>query len=223
MNSVLLGKKGVPPMPKQDHAIRSAQAALTRDRVSFMIEAENFDYQTKLMWPRDRIDLLKALLGVGGAKRQSEDPFLSIDLNVKNRLINGKPGVPTPTWYWDLYQRSPQSGDKPELDLQTRCTEFLRSLPIDMRGTDLWTWATRLATKLYTLPPNVQPNGSSAQAITILNEEGFFLHDGGAWYVGGAFHSSVDEPHVTLRGYDSKRKLNSGQLLAAIHGPISLF
>lgn len=211
VNSVLLGKSGVPAMPEQDHVIRLAQAELAgkREAVDFMMRAEQgerpvFSYQTKLVVPSDRkVEIAKALLDgqpkTMGTSSQSQQPAWMYG-PVERHLASRPSRVVSPTWYWELGQgdqiiETPQRGDDPSLALTDRDREWLRSLPAGMRGTDLSTWSTRMAAGIRAGKPldirfpNDATNTTSHEQwnYTILDEEREFTEGQYRRYLPGAF------------------------------------
>ncbi len=164
VNSVLLERSGVPPMPEQDQVIRLAQAELAGKKaaVDFMIGAEQgersvFSYQTKLVVPSaQRVEIAKALID-GQPKTMGTSEFPQGDTwaseLLEQHLASRPSRVVSPAWYWELGQgdqilERPQPGDESWLRLTERSGRWLRNLPAGMRGTDLSTLATRMAAGL---------------------------------------------------------------------------
>lgn len=209
VNSVLLGKSGVPALPQEEQVLRLAQAALTREQVDFMMGAEQgerpvFTYQTKLVSPSSRTDLVKALLDgqpkTMSTKVQDQQPLWMWEPAEKH--LAGRPSrVVAPSWYWELGQgdqiiKTPQQGDDSSLALTDRDREFLRSLPAGMRGTDRYTWATRMAAGMRDGKPlDVRFKGNATNTteaeqwnFTVLDEEREFTEGGNRCLVYGDFN-----------------------------------
>ena len=198
-NSVLFGKSGVPAMPKREEIICLAQATLTREQVNFMLDDAKgkksvFSYQTKLVSPSDRIDLLKELLDsqsktMGTSDQRHQDVWIWEP--VEEYLVGCPSRVVAPTWYWEFGQgdqiiKGPQRYypklHRPSFALIDRKAELLKTLPAGMRGTDRFTWATRMASgSREGRPLDLRfPNNATDTTITeqwnftVLDEEGEF-------------------------------------------------
>lgn len=213
VNSVLLKRSGVPAMPETDQVIRLAQAELAGKKaaVDFMMEADRgvrpvFTYQTKLVSPSDRLDLVEAVIDgqpktLGTAERPQQDTKI---FGATKKHLAGRPSrVVSPTWYWEFGQgdqiiETPQRGDDSSLVLTDRDREWLRSLPAGMRGTDRFTWATRMAAGIregkpldVRFPNNATDNTSYEQwNDTVLDEEREFTEGNYRCLVGGDFDPS---------------------------------
>lgn len=208
VNSVLLKERDVPPMPEQDRVIRSVQAVLKPEQVNFMMAADQgerpaFTYQGKLVAPSNRIDLVTGLIDkqpkrMGTADQAQQDTWIWGP--AEQHLIGRRSRVDKPTWYWELGQgeqvlETPQQGDDSRLVIGERAREFLRNLPRGMRGTDRFTWATRMATGMREgRPLDIRFKGSATNTTEYdlwnfapLDEEGEFVGDGARFLVGGAF------------------------------------
>lgn len=187
-------------MPEADQVIRMAQAELAGKKaaVDSMMGAEKderpvFTFQIKLVVPnRQRVETAKALLNgqpkkMGTSDQPQQDAWIWGP--VEKHLCSRPPRVVKPTWYWELGQgdhiiNKPQRGDDSRLmtliDRNMQC--FKQCLPAGMRGTDLPTWATRMAAGLregkpldIRFPNNATDTTSHEQwKCTVLDEEGEF-------------------------------------------------
>lgn len=241
VNSVLLGKRGVPALPAKDEVIRRAQAVLLPEQVGFMQEGDDgkrpsFSYQTKLVSPSARLDLVHTLLDEQPetmSMEGREQKKLIVWAGVRKHLTEQPSRVLAPTWYWEFGQggqviAAPQQGDLPSLILTERKREFLRNLPRGMRGTDRFTWATRMAASLRVGKPLGAsfPNDvtdlrkSEVWNYTPLDEEGeFTLYIGSLEQrsqPGACFYPNGRGP--ILRSYKALKELDRIRFRAAVDG-----
>ncbi len=181
-NSVLFDLDEVPPHPDIEAALRASQEALTRNQIDFMMEADEgvrppFSFQSRLTAPGERaVELIPLLIGN--------------DSGISTRYHPSHSAAASPTWYWELGQGGLYEPTHHEsLPLAALVSEFRRALPSGMRGTDLFSWATRIAVGLrnatcidqpvnLSLPELSSNNGS----YTVLDEEGGVLVGGTHFY-----------------------------------------
>lgn len=242
VNSVLFGKSGVPAMPEADQVIRLAQAELAGKKaaVDFMMGAEQggrpvFSYQTKLVSPSNRIDLVRAILdGQPKTMGTSDQPQLDAWMwgHVERHLASRPSRVESPTWYWELGQgdqiiETPQRKGNSSMNLIDWYGEWLGDMAVGMRGTDLFTWATRMAAGLREGKPlDIGfPNNATdtpyynQQNFTILDLEGMFMEGNYRCVVGGSFNPNRREPVLTR--YYWIDQCPNARFRATIGGPIS--
>lgn len=221
VNSVLLGQKGVQDLPNDpERVIRQIQGQLTATQADFMMDPSRpeFTYQSKLVAPNDRIDLLRALVDgqprqMGMPKQEQDD--LWMPPVIAAHLSDRRSRVVDPAWFWELGQgnqiiSTPQQGDDSSLLLPDRSREFLRSLPAGMRGTDRWTWGGRMAACLKEGKPlDVFFPGNAKDTefyenftFTVLDEEGELTEDKMNLLVCGSFDSTCRQAYVGGRRAD---------------------
>ena len=190
VNSVLFGQAGVPDFPNQDAVIVAALNALTSEQVEYMMQADDglksspFSFQHKLLSPdlstvRTLLDSQPKVMGTPS----KEQLGTSIASGVEQHFARKHSTNPT-RWFGEFGQGTqiiqPQKDENLSLALGGRIGEFKRSLPKGMRGTDIFTWATRMAAGLSDGKPlDCQFAGdarnvldSEVQNATILDEEG---------------------------------------------------
>lgn len=172
-NSALTGLEGIPPHPELENVLRLTQAALTAEQVDFMMEAgeaDSFTYQTRLSAPNDRlVELIAQLIGERSG--------------LAHRLPITPPTLTAPIWHWEFGQGGLLTlGDRPWHDgrrcLSARVRDFQGALPAGMRGTDLFSWATRIAASrrtgvLIDRPVNLNLPGTESNngSYTVLDRE----------------------------------------------------
>lgn len=187
VNEVLFEKRDVPPFPEQTAVREAVLKAITPEQVEFMRRSPApFSFQAKLVASRHREDLLRTLVKDQGktlGRPEAARPALYIAEPIRKHFQESSSREKKPTWYWEFGQGAavlgPQRGDDLGLNLEERIEAFKETLPEGMRGTDRYTWATRVATGLKTGTPWDVQFGRDRQVVddwryTLMDEEGTF-------------------------------------------------
>ncbi len=203
VNTPLIKIDGVPDFPEKEAVLRSALGQLTREQVAYMMGQGRspFLFQIKLVAPSSKVDLLKKLLN--GQPSQMNTPTANqreaYVYPATERHLAGRPSPEKYEWKWEFYQGEQvmqvQKEDDVALKLKDRATRIRDKRPKGMRGTDRFSWTTRMADCLEEGKPLDVRFKDHARNIlasevcnfTVLDEEGELIEDRNHILVSGAF------------------------------------
>src|SRR3989339_510633 len=203
VNVPVLEGKGVPRFPSKEAALKSALKELKPEQVDYMMESPNpFSFQIKLVTPSNRLDLQRKLINdqpkrMGMPNQEQQDLYINPSVE---QHITSQNNTQQIEWKWEFGQGEQimqlEAWDDVKLTREVRRQRFKAQLPQGMKGTDLFTWATRMADALEKGKPldikfaNDATNSSEYEEFlyTILDELGVLTEDQIRFLVDGYFY-----------------------------------
>src|SRR3989339_570872 len=187
----------------KDPKIDNCETKLNPEQVDYMMESPNpFSFQIKLVTPSNRLDLQRKLINdqpkrMGMPNQEQQDLYINPSVE---QHITSQNNTQQIEWKWEFGQGEQimqlEAWDDVKLTREVRRQRFKAQLPQGMKGTDLFTWATRMADALEKGKPldikfaNDATNSSEYEEFlyTILDELGVLTEDQIRFLVDGYFY-----------------------------------